>query len=534
MTKPNLPWIVCFSFFLASTLLFAAEPASKPCFNVKDYGAVGDGETFDTQAIQAAIDDCSQHGGGDVVFPSGTFLSGTVWLKDDVALFLTPSAVLKGSPNLDDYPKDRGKPGFIRADKATNIGLYGRGTIHGSGDHPNFWHEDPKNGLKGRPLTVLFQACREIKIKEITIRNGACWNISVENSDCVAIDDVNIFSRVIANNDGIDIVDCHNTKISNCHIEAGDDAICPKSHSKRGVKNLVITNCLIRSDSNGIKFGTKSVGGFQDVAISNCVLFETRLSGIALEVVDGGVMDRIVINNITMHRVNGSILLKIGTRAGGPGVLRNVAISNVVADGIGSWKPDKEEPYFKEAHDSRIGLSISGHDEAWIENVLLSNISLQFEGGGTEEDARRPDFTDQRLKGYPEYHNFGVTPAYGINCRYTRNIRFHNVSLDYHREDARPAMMLQHTEEVRIDALQARLSETAPACLRVKDSRGLTVTGCTPREAAVPFLLLEGESDDITLMNNDFRRVGSAFRCDDEKTARKINVLSNLEKTPQP
>ncbi|MFN3379632.1 MAG: glycosyl hydrolase family 28 protein, partial [Runella zeae] len=243
----------------------------------------------------------------------------------------------------------------------------------------------------------------------------------------VTYDNVHLFSRVVGNNDGLDIVDCWNVVVSNSFFDCGDDCICPKSDSFMGVKNLVVTNCIIKSESNGIKCGTGSIGSFTDITISNCVIYDSRFAGIALEIVDGGTMERIAVNNITMHNVNGGIFVKIGQREGEkPGTIKNISFTNIIADGIGAWRPNTQTYYHKPSEGTKIGMSIVGQPGYCVENVTLSHIYMQFAGGGTLEDVAR--VMEDKPKVYPEYSNFGITSAYAFNVRHVKGIQFNNVT----------------------------------------------------------------------------------------------------------
>src|SRR5690606_19766995 len=345
----------------------------------------------------------------------------------------------------------------------------------------------------------------------------------------VSVNDIRVISRAVANNDGLDIVDCHDVRVANSFFDCGDDGICPKSNSKMGVKNLVITNCIVKSESNAIKFGTASVGGFEDVTISNCVIFDTRLSGIALELVDGGVMQRIAISNITMHRVNGGIFIKLGNRKGDtPGVLRHVKIDNVIADGIGAWLPDTTADYYKDAHDRRIGMTITGQPGYPVEDVTLSRIYMQFAGGGTTTDAEI--VMKDKPKSYPEYTNYGVTPAYGFNCRYVEGLQFTDMKLDYVEEDQRPALFFEAVNGITISDFRAKVSGEAKATIRIKNAENIYVHSCRPEKSGVPFIRFEGEVRDATIMNNDFSRINEGIHFSAGTSQTEIRSLNNVTK----
>lgn len=497
-----LLWIFC------ACVSHGADLTRKEGYNIVDFGAVSDGKTINTKSIQAAIDKCAADGGGEVIVPNGNFRTGTIFLKHNVVLYLSPSAVLSGSTHKEDYAA--AENALIVANEQNNIGVYGRGTINGNGDDPAFYSKDPANGLPGRPNVFGLNKCTNVKLKEFTLRNGTRWNIHLISCDYVSVDDIKVISRAVANNDGIDVTDCHHVTISNSYFDCGDDAICPKSHSARGVKNLVINNCIIKSESNGIKFGTKGVGGFEDVAISNCIIYDTRLSGIAIEMVDGGVIDRIVINNVTMRKVNGSVFIKLGKRSGDkPGILRNVTISNLIADSIGLWKPDTTAAYYKMAANSKIGIAIVGQPGYRVENVTLSNVSFQFAGGGDEQDSKA--VMKDIPESYPEYTNFGVTPAYGLNLRHVSNIVLQDVKLCTIAEDARPAIFFEDAQQVNINNLRATVSARANSFIRFKTVENVFVHSCKPDAVRIPFLSFEGQAKDVTIVNNDLHKVATIY-----------------------
>ena len=471
-------------------------------YNIKDFGAIGDGETLSTIAIQKAIDACSSNGGGIVWVPNGVFLSATIILKSNVALYLGATAVLMGVADIQVYKHTA----FIYAEEQDNIAIFGRGTVYGQGENAAFHGEDNFNGIKGRPHAIHLWKCSNIQLKEFTLKNSASWSIELQESINITVDDIKVEGRCVANNDGLDIVDCHYIRVSNSYFDCGDDGICPKSMSKMGVKNLVITNCIVKSESNAIKFGTAGVGGFQDITISNCTIYDTRLSGIALELVDGGIMDRITITNITMHKVNGGIFIKLGRRKTKiPGILRNIIISNVIADGIGSWKPDKTASYYKDAYDPRIGMTITGLPGYEVENINIFHVYMQFEGGGTKKDAK--SIMVDKPAVYPEYNNYGITPAYAFNCRYVKNLRFSDVQFDLIKEDHRPALFFDHSSIIRLTAVDMKINNKASSFIRLNEVTDIFVTGCKPQNADIPFILLDEKSRDITEVSNDFSRV---------------------------
>lgn len=521
------------SFYLTAVLLFVQTALQAQDFNITQYGAIGDGKTLNTKAIQKTIDACNAAGGGQVVIPNGTFLSGTVRLKSNVTIYLAPTAILKGSPKFEDYewePYDMGpqhkRRALISGREISNVAIVGKGIIDGNGSHKNFQSKNSRSGIGGgvRPFPISISKSTNVKLRDFKMIDGAFWNIKIDGCEDVLIDGLTIDSRAVANNDGIDIVDCSYTRISNCFIRTGDDGICIKSNRERGVQHVTVTNCIVTSYSNALKLGAVSKGGFEDIVFSNCTIYDTRLSGIALEIVDGGYADRVVFSNITMHNANGSIFIKADNRQKDKfAQIRNVIISNIIADGIGAWKPDASEKYNKENFDERIGMVISGNEKCKVENVTLSNIHLQFVGGGNVQYAQTT-LVDKQANGYPDYHSWGVTPAYGINCNYVTNIRFKDIVIDAIKEDARPALYFENSKNIVLDGIQTKVWPTAPAYVRFNHIDNAYITNNRPYTAKIPYALFEGKVKDVSLSSNDLTKVSTPFIKKDTVDEKQIMV----------
>ena len=512
-------WIV-----IGLVTLIVAGPAiaAEELFDVRDYGAKADGKTLCTTSIQKAIDACSKSGGGTVYLPPGTFLSGTIYMKTGVTLKLDPACTLLGSRDLKDYPPtvqafrsytdNYTDKSLIYAEKAERIAITGGGTIDGQG--ASF-----KGPYKVRPYMIRIIQCRNVTVKEVTLRNSPMWVQHYLACDDVRISGVTVRSLVNHNNDGINIDSCHRVVISNCNIVSGDDAIVLKSTSARVCRDVAVSNCVLSTRCNALKMGTESNGGFQNIVMTGCAIYDTRLAGVALEIVDGGTMDRVVVSNITMKKVGAPIFLRLGNRARpfkkdmatpGIGVMRNITISNIEATGANAT-----------------GCAISGLPEAAIENVTMSNLRLAFEGGGTKTDAARP--IPEEPTAYPEYKMFGRLPAYGLYCRHVKGLKLRNVQLQWEKPDQRHALVFDDVEDALIDDLDAPGSPDAESVVRMNNVRDVFVRGCRPKGGTDLFLKLDGmQSKGIVLTGNDFSDAARVVERAPGVPSKAVSEMANL------
>ncbi len=455
--------------------------------NVKKLGASGDGATLDTRALQKAIDACGQNGGGTVYFPPGRYLSGTIVLRSRITLHFDPGAILMGSTKLEDYPPrvasvrsytdNYTERSLIFGEHLERVTLQGQGVIDGQGGAF-------KGPYKVRPFLLRFVECQAIAVRDLTLRDSPMWVQHYLACDGVFIQGITVLSKCNANNDGIDIDACQRVRIANCDIQSGDDAIVLKSTLNRPCRNVAVTNCLLSSDCNAFKLGTESNGGFEDIVVDNCSMYDTRLAGIALEMVDGGALDRVNIANVTMNNVRGPIFIRLGNRARpfqegmpkpGVGTLRNVNIGNIQASGADD-----------------IGCCIVGLPDNPIENVSFSHIRLACAGGRKSADAQRA--VAEKAEAYPEYSMFGILPAYGWYCRHIRNLVFDNVAVSLARPDERPSLICEDVSRLRLAAWTAGPDLSNGPALWLKEVKEALVHGCRGSSKSGPFLRVSGKS----------------------------------------
>ena len=453
--------------------------ATSSDYNVRNFGAKGDGKTLDHQAINAAIDTCVAHGGGRVVLPAGTYLCGSIRMKSHVELHLMAGARILAAPaSMKAYDKaeewvgpayqDGGHTYFrnslIYAIGQEYVSITGRGMIDGEG----LTKKDTEKGgvVNGGNIgtgdkAIAFKQCRNILIRDVTIFRGGHFAIILTGCELGTVDNVTIDT----NRDGFDIDCCKYLSISNCKINTPrDDALVLKSSYalKKPVitEHIAITNCVITGYQLGslldgtyipekvnwvcgrFKLGTESNGGYKNISLSNCTFMYS--SGLAFEEVDQGIMENIVVSNITMNHVHHyPIYITTGCRNRGPkerttvSTGRDIMISNMVANDV----------------DSLAGIIVTGMPGEPLRNISLSNIRIQYRGGGIAELAKR-EYREQGTN-YPEPKFAKATPAYGLFARHVDGMEVDNVSFTTLKPDFRPAVMLEDVKNERITNLKA-------------------------------------------------------------------------------
>ncbi|RIJ46462.1 glycoside hydrolase family 28 protein [Maribellus luteus] len=477
-----------------------------------EYGATGDGETLNTDVLQNLIDSLNQKGGGTIVFPKGRFLSGRLEMKSNVDLYLKKNAVLLGSTNIYDYatvvdkdhPKagktdDLSKMGFLISNKAKNFKLYGEGMIDGQGlglalnvDSLHHTKEkiDPRYNYRrmrpnetARPKLFLFMHSENIVVEGLHLRNGACWGLCFDLCKNITMDNLKVVNRAYWNNDGMDITDCTNVRITNCDVDAADDGICLKSYYPGHFNDSIyIANCTVRSSASAIKFGTASFGGFKNVRIENIKVFDTFRSVVAIESVDGGIIENIDVRNVVAKNTGNAIFVRLGHRHGEkPGVIKNVSIKDMKVE-IPFGRPDidydlrgPEVNFFHNPFPASI-TGIPGHN---VENLKLENIEITYPGRASKGMAYVPlwrlNDIPEVIKEYPEFHMFGELPAYGMYVRHANNISFNNVTFILKDKDFRPAYVFDDVKELSMTNIKVVNSKDAQ--IIIKDSEAINLDG---------------------------------------------------------
>jgi polygalacturonase len=473
----------CILLLALAGTTFAAD------FDIKTFGAKGDGVTLDSPAINQAIDAAKAAGGGIVQIPAGNYLSGSIHLQSHVAIHFSPGATIVATndpaaydepePNQWDKLQDYGHSHFhnslIWGENLEDISITGPGRIWGKGLVRSQRAPQPGDTVRrvGNKALVL-KLCRNVVLRDFSILMGGWFGILATGVDNMTISNL----KIDTNRDGMDIISCRQVRISDCTVNSPyDDGICLKSDYSlgfaRACENITIVNCQVSGYDNGtlldgtyqrkqvynnaganagptgrLKFGTESNGGFKNITISN-VLFD-YCRGLALETVDGGLLEDVSISNVTMRDIqNAPIFLRLGSRLRAPegtptGALRRVSLSNFVV-------------YNADPRYASIISGVPGHD---IEDVKLNNIRISYAGGGTRAQAALEPKEEE--KGYPEPRMFGDIPAYGFFIRHVKGIELNDVHISYVKEDMRPAFHLQDVKDVEFDHVRAQHAEGVP------------------------------------------------------------------------
>jgi polygalacturonase len=438
--------------------------------DVRAHGAKGDGKTLDTAAIQRAVDACAARGGGMVLLPSGTYLSGTIVLADQITLHISAGATLLASPRIEDFRpfpaedvpliaidgstqnKGNGPYHLIHATGRKNIAIEGSGTIRGNGRA--YWDPDPAKvfvSKRPRPTPLIeFVESKNIRIENVLIEDAAGWTIHPLESDGVMIRGVRIMNDDRGpNTDGINIDSTRNVVISDTHVEAGDDCIVLKTTGRRGGKvpateNVTITNAVCSSDDQGFKIGTESLGDFRNITFTNAVIFHSRrlyrppTAAISMSMVDGSTFENVLISNIVIRDAHTPLFLRLGNRGRGqktptPGALRNVTFSNIIATG------------------GTLASSITGLRGHPVRDVTLSDIDITMAGGESESPALN---VPEAERDYPHAPMFGSLPAHGLYVRHAEGITLRNVRLRVAKQDGRPAAVFDDVRDLQLEAVR--------------------------------------------------------------------------------
>ncbi len=445
----------------AGRISFASGPATVPqTYDVRTFGATGDGETRDTPAIQKAIDTCSAAGGGVVLLRGGDksrYVAGTLYLKSNVTLHIDDGATLLGSPHIEDYTTDtdrtmyRGEPYMNRclifAKGASNVTIEGPGTIDGQGaSFPN--RSDP---VKNRPKMFRLMDSSHLVMRDLHLEAPAAWTTEWRYCDDIEVHDVKIHSRARSNGDGLDFDGCTKVRVRDCTFDTSDDSICLQtSLTDKPCRDVEVTGCHFSSRWAGVRIGLLSRGNFEDVKVSNCMFDTHNDSGVKIQMNEGAEIRNMTFSDLTMKDVPRPVLITFCQK-------------NAWVDA----GPDANMPPMKRVVGLRFerikvetttagkacGFILSGMPDHPLEDITFSDITATFPGGGTARDANNVmhELTiDHMASHWPEYSTFGAhTPAFGFYARHVKGLTLNNINVKTTADDGRPPVVFVDVADVK-------------------------------------------------------------------------------------
>jgi polygalacturonase len=461
-------------------------------FDVRALGAAGDGKALDTPAINRAIEAAAASGGGTVYLRSGKYLCYSIHLKSNVALFLDQGATIVAADPASDPaqsydPAESNKPwedyqdyghnhwhnSLIWGEGLNDVSILGPGLVWGKGLSRG-WGAGPvaeNPGVANKAIAL--KNCRNVLLRDFSISHGGHFGILATGVDNLTIDNL----KIDTNRDGMDIDCCRNVRVSNCSVNSPwDDGICLKSSFAlgyaRATEMVTISNCLLSGSyqegamldgtwkkfpagekvprTGRIKFGTESNGGFKNITVSNCVFDGCR--GLAIESVDGAVIEDVTCTNITMRDVfEAPIFIRLGARMRGPAGVPEGTIRRIILSGISCMQAEGSP---------KIACIVAGIPGHAIEDVKITDVMVVNRGGGTNSDAEAQ--VPEKEKQYPEPNMFGTTPAHGFLVRHVRGLEMQAVRIESSNGDARPVFVLEDVQDATFGRMKVPVTAGVP------------------------------------------------------------------------
>jgi glycosyl hydrolase family 28 len=507
-------------------------------YNVRDFGAKGDGIVIDTVAVQAAIDACNRDKGGTVLVPAGDFVVGTIELKSDVTLHLAAQGKLLGSANPEHYkagngiPPSNGNIVMISGANAENIRIEGPGTIDGNG--AKFFTgkgdmtgpgQNSAQGYFQRPHLLVFYRCRNLRIRDVFLTASAYHCTRILNCQRVFLDGVRIYNRVNLNNDGFHINSSEYVHISNCDVACQDDA-CALFGSN---KFVTVTSSTFSTRWSVFRFGG---GEAENITISNCVIYDTYGCAIKMRCGSRSRLENITFSNLIMKNVTGPISIGLdSTRrsnsaptAAPAGMVRNISFNGIRATVVAEGRQHEDLPWPQKFRpgETRSCITLNGVGSEFLENISFNDIHVTYEGGGTAQEAAA-----EVPKMAGEYFEIGTPPAYGIYARNVRGLTLNNVRLEVTTPDLRPAVIFDHVADAAVNGLSAQGNPNAESLLRFIETRDVLLSAARVLTPAAVLLKLEGASSaGITIDDGDTSKAAKPLAFSGGATAKAVKLAS--------
>jgi hypothetical protein len=508
-------------------------------FNVREFGAKGDGRTLDTVAVQSAIDAAHKDQGGTVLIPAGTFVVGTIELKSNVTLKLAVQGRLLGSERPEDYKAGKGIPPsngnivMISAANAENVAIEGPGTIDGNGGKFFTGKGDMtgpgQNSAEGyfqRPHLLVFYQCKNLSMRNVFLTASAYHCSRILECERVFLDSVRIYNRVNLNNDGFHINSSQYVHIANCDVACQDDA-CALFGSN---KFVTVMNCTFSTRWSVFRFGG---GEAENITITNCVIYDTYGCPIKMRCGARSRFENISFSNLIMKNVTGPITVGLDSsrRNGstspsvppsGKGIIRNISFNGIRGFVVAEGRQHADLPWPQKFRpgETRQCIVVNGVGADVIENVSFQDIHFTFEGGGSvaEAAAEVPGIAG-------EYFEIGTPPAYGLYARNVRGLTLSNVRFEVSKPDLRPAVDLDNVSDVAINGLSAQGNPGAKSVVRVKDTRDVLITASRVLASAAAFVEMVGTKNaGIAIDGGDIAKAGKVVIYSEGSATNAIRV----------
>jgi polygalacturonase len=507
-------------------------------YNVRDFGAKGDGTTLNTTAIQTAIDKCFNDKGGTVLIPAGDFMSGTLELKSNVTLHIVAGGKLLGSPKREDYtagngvPTNNGNIVFVYAANAQRVTIEGKGTIDGNG--LAFYNGKGDNtgpgqhGVGGnfdRPHLVIFYQCTDVHMQDIYLTASAYHCCRILNCKHIHFDGVRIYNRVNKNNDGFHFNTNEYVHVVNCDVQCQDDA-CALFGTNQFV---TISNCSFSTRWSIFRFGS---GHSQNITVTNCLIYEAY--GCAIKISAGNAaIENFIFSNIIMRNVTGPIGIGFSGASNNNDnpapdaqkpFLRNITFSAIRATTVEHPVdfPDINFPSGFHQGEKNTCITLNAMNEFYLENISFTDVHVQYAGGGTAEQAAKRNIPNVAAEYFPVWDPApGGPPAYGLYARNVKGLTLHNVRFEYQQPDARPAVIFDNVQDASINGLSAKGSE-GTELLRFINTKDVLLAATRVLTPAGTFLRVEGaNSSGIVVDGGDLVKAAQALAFENgaEKTA---------------
>lgn len=506
-------------------------------YNVKNYEAEADGRNFDTEAIEKALKDCARTGGGRVIFPSGTYLTGPFDLSSNTTIQLEPGAVIKASPNFSDYVVKEGRRGLISAQREVNIGIIGRGAIDGNGSlfmntgKPHIARDferkftrqkgdylPPDGEVKDGPVKPLdrpgqlisISECKNVSVRNVTLRESPTWTLHLNGCENASVSNLTINNNLsIPNSDGIHCTNSKNIQITGCNIKAGDDAIAltgievPETGTetssftsrRKGSENITVANSTLRSRSSGIRVGA----GRNDVrncTLKNLVIYSSN-RGLSAFAHEEGSVKNIIFSNIVIETQlhsghwwgNGepihlsSIPSSKETKTG---EIRDIKFSNIIAEGEN-------------------GIIVYGSENSKVKNLTLKDIHLKIGESSLSESYGgnfdlRPSHSMERA-----IFEHDIPALY---CNQVQGLKIRGLEVNWAEslpEYFSHGIQCENFENLEIDRFRGRqaLNAKEGSAIALSEGRVVTVRNCRAKSGAKTFLSLSNVENPKLFVNNE-------------------------------